>query len=161
MAFSKKHLVVRRSSIPNSGKGLFTKVNIPAGTRIIEYKGKISTWKEANHDDGRNGYIYYVNRNHVIDALPAKKELARYANDARGLSKRKGLKNNSDYIQDGLRVYIESKKEIPAGSEILVSYGKEYWDVIRYNTRLWKKEEKEKQQKKEHKKAKKKAKRSR
>lgn len=148
MSFSKKHLVVKKSSIPNSGKGLFTKTNIPKGTRIVEYKGKVTTWKEANHHDGRNGYIYYVNRNFVIDALPVKAELGRYANDAKGLSKIHGIRNNSDYVQDGTRVFIEAKKDIPAGSEILVSYGKEYWDVIKYNTKLWNQEEKEAAEKK-------------
>ena len=29
--------------------------------------------------------------------------------------------------------YVESIKKIPAGSEILVDYGKAYWDVIRQN----------------------------
>lgn len=144
MTLSKKQLVVKRSSLPSSGKGLFTKVRIPAGTRIVEYQGKITTWKEANHYDGQNGYIYYVTRNHVIDALPTKNALARYANDARGMSRKKGVTNNSDYVEYGRKVYIESKKDIPPGSEILVSYGKEYWDVIRFNTKLWKKEEKEK-----------------
>lgn len=161
MAFSKKHLVVKKSSIPDSGKGLFTKIDIPKGTRIIEYKGKVSTWKDANHDDGRNGYIYYVNRNFVIDALPSKQELARYANDANGLRKVQGIRNNSDYVQDGTRVFIEAKRDIPAGGEIFVSYGKEYWDVIKYNTKLWEQEAKEAAQKKSAKNGKAKKKSSR
>jgi SET domain-containing protein len=131
MALLEKQLVVKRSMIPGSGKGLFTKKFIPKGTRIVEYKGKISSWKNANHQDGANGYIYYVKRYHVIDALNYKSALARYANDARGMNKTTGISNNSDYVEDGLRVYIESKKDIPANSEILVGYGKEYWDVIK------------------------------
>ena len=131
MALFEKQLVVKRSVLPGSGNGLFTKKFIPKGTRIVEYKGKISSWKEANHMDGANGYIYYVKRYHVIDALGRKSALARYANDARGMSKVKGITNNSDYVEDGLKVYIQSKKDIPAGGEILVGYGKEYWDVIK------------------------------
>ena len=141
MTLSKKQLIVKRSTLPSSGKGLFTKVRIPAGTRIVEYLGKITTWKDANHQDGKNGYIYYISRNHVIDALPKKSAWARYANDASGMSRKKGITNNSDYVEHGRRVYIESKKEIPPGAEILVSYGKEYWDVIRFNTKLQEKEE--------------------
>jgi len=38
MALLEKQLVVKRSAIPNSGKGLFTKKFIPKGTRIVEYK---------------------------------------------------------------------------------------------------------------------------
>lgn len=136
MALLEKQLVVKRSTIPNSGKGLFTKKPIPKGTRIVEYKGKTSTWKEVNIDEGRNGYIYYISRNHVIDAMPYPKALGRYANDAKGLTRVKGISNNSQYVNDNMRVYIEAVKDIPAGGEILVQYGKEYWDVIRHNMKI-------------------------
>jgi SET domain-containing protein len=144
MALLRKQLYIKASTLPNAGKGLFTKKAIPKGTRIIEYTGKRSTWKEVKDDDGKNGYIFYINRNNVIDAKPAKKAYARYANDARGLVRVKGIVNNSDYVVDGLKAYIESKKDIPAGGEILVDYGKDYWKVIRENMKLSKTQEKEK-----------------
>lgn len=136
MALLEKQLVVKRSTLPGAGKGLFTKKAIPKGTKIVQYKGRITSWKEADHRDGGNGYIYYVKRYHVIDALPYPSALARYANDARGIQRIKGIVNNAEYVEDGLNVYIESKKDIPAGSEIFVGYGKEYWDVIRENIKL-------------------------
>lgn len=143
MALLEKYLYVKPSTIPNSGKGLFTKKFIPKGTKIVEYKGRRTAWKDVKDEDGKNGYIFFINRNNVIDALPWKSALARYANDARGLVKIKGLTNNADYIVDGTRAYIESKKDIPAGSEIFVDYGKDYWKVIRENIKLWKEEAKE------------------
>jgi SET domain-containing protein len=133
MALLEKDLVVKRSSIKGSGNGLFTKRFISKGTTIVEYKGKLSSWKEANHDEGKNAYIFYVNRNHAIDAGPYKKSLARFANDAVGFNRSKGLRNNSRYITVGKRAYIEAVKDIPAGSEIFVSYGKDYWNVLRNN----------------------------
>lgn len=136
MALLEKQLYIKKSTIPGSGKGLFTKKFIPKGTRIVEYKGKMTTWKEVNHDDGKNGYIYYIDRNHVIDARTYSKALGRYANDARGLQKVKGMTNNAVYTEENYKVFIEATRDIPAGSEILVSYGKEYWDVIRHNLRL-------------------------
>jgi len=136
MALLEKQLVVKHSTIPGSGKGLFTKKIIPKGARIVEYKGKITTWKEVKHNDGANGYIYYVTRNHVIDAHTYKKAMARYANDARGLQKIKGISNNAVYVHDKLRVFIEAAKDIPANSEILVAYGKEYWDAIKHNNEM-------------------------
>jgi SET domain-containing protein len=147
MALLEKQLYVKKSTIPGAGKGLFTKKPIPKGTRIVEYKGKRSTWKEVKDDDGKNGYIFYINKKHVIDALPTKKALARYANDARGMVRIKGIKNNSDYIVDGLKAYIESKKAIPAKGEVFVDYGKDYWKVIRDNIKELAKEAKEKQKK--------------
>lgn len=133
MALLENQLVVKRSTIPDSGKGLFTKKPIPKGSKIVEYKGRVSTWKDADHRDGANGYVYYVKRNYVLNALPYKTSLARYANDARGLRKIKGIINNAEYQEEGVRVFIVAKKDIPAKSEILVGYGKEYWDVIRDN----------------------------
>ncbi len=133
MALLEAFLVVKKSSIPGAGNGLFTTRAIPKGTRIAEYKGKHTTWKDVDHRNGTNMYIYYVNKNFVIDARTYTKALARYANDARGLTIIKGLSNNCHYVPDGTRVFIESLKNIPAGAELLVSYGKEYWDAIRYN----------------------------
>ena len=132
MALLEKHLEVKPSTIPGAGNGLFTRVAIEKGTRIVEYKGRITTWKEVEWDSD-NKYIYTINPKHVIDAQRTLKALARYANDAKGLTKVKGLNNNCVYVNDGLRAYIECVKPIPAGAEILVAYGKDYWDVIRQN----------------------------
>lgn len=140
-SIKKKDLFVKRSSLPDSGNGLFTRKAIPKGALIAEYRGIVSTWKEADHEDGDNGYIYYINRNRVIDARPYKKNLARYANDARGLTRQKSVVNNSEYSELGDRVFIKATKNIAAGSEILVGYGKEYWDVIRFNIKLQQKQE--------------------
>ena len=136
MALLENQLVIKRSTIPASGKGLFTKKEIPKGSKIVEYKGKVSSWKEADHRNGENGYVYYIKRDHVVDALPFKNALARYANDAKGLSRVKGINNNSEYVEEGRKVFIVSKKKIPKNGEILVGYGKEYWDVIKQNRQL-------------------------
>ena len=132
MALLENQLVVKASTLPGSGKGLFTRKFIPRGTRIVEYKGRMTTWNEVKND-ADNGYIYTIDNQHVIDAQNSVKTFGRYANDARGLVKIKGVTNNSTYVNDGNKVFIESIKDIPAGGEILVSYGKDYWDVIRQN----------------------------
>jgi len=131
-----KDLIVKRSGLAGSGKGLFTRINIPSGTVIAEYKGTVSSWKEADHADGKNKYILYISRNRVIDAKPHTDYLARYANDAQGTSKQKGIHNNSEYVEDNDKVFIVATKDIPAGGEILVSYGKGYWNAVHYNKRL-------------------------
>jgi hypothetical protein len=133
MAFMEKNLLVKKSTIPGAGKGLFTNKFIAKGRRIAEYKGKVSVWKEVDHHNGLNAYIYYVNRNHVIDASKNKSNLARYANDAKGCEKGSKLTNNCIYVIDGLRVFLEAKKDIEAKSELLAGYGKEYWVTLRKN----------------------------
>jgi SET domain-containing protein len=140
MALLEKHLIVHRSTLPYAGKGLFTKVFIAQGALIVEYKGKITTWKEIESNRNFNGYVYYINRNHVIDAKPCKKCIGRYANDAKGLTKLKSKRNNCCYTIINDRVFIKAIKNIKAGEELLVGYGKEYWDVIKYNYKLDQKE---------------------
>ena len=161
MPLLEKHLFVKESTIPGAGQGLFTDIDIPKGTKIIQYTGRVSTWTKADHQEGLNAYIYYMSDDHVIDASKRKKSLGRYANDARGMKKIKGLLNNSIYVEEGLKVYIESTKAIPAGGEILVSYGAEYWQVIKKNYEELEEEKKaaeEEMQAKEAKKKEKKAK---
>jgi len=136
MTIPESQLRIKTSTLPGAGKGLFTKVFIPKGTLIVEYRGTITTWKEVDHTEGENGYIYYIKRNYVIDARPHSDALARYANDARGLTRVKGITNNAEYTEKGLQVFIVARKDIPANSEILVTYGKEYWEAIRYNQKL-------------------------
>lgn len=142
MALLEKYLFVDDSTIPGAGKGLFTKVDIPKGTRIVEYKGRRTTWKEVKNDS-ENYYIYTINRNNVIDAGKTLSALARYANDAKGFNRVKGLSNNSVYVNDSNRAFIESVKDIPAGAEIFVDYTQDYWKVLKENKRREKREEKE------------------
>ena len=135
MAFLEKQLEIKESSIPGAGLGLFTKEFIKKGSRIVEYKGRIRTWKEVE-DHYDNFYIFFVTEDHVIDSKRYKSSFARYINDAQGFRKIKGLINNAEFVKDGLRVYVDAKKDIAAGSEIFVGYGKEYWQVLRKNQKI-------------------------
>jgi uncharacterized protein len=131
MALLEKFLFLKKSNLPNAGKGLFTKKEIPKGIRIVEYKGKLRKWKDVKHLDGHNVYLMYLSRNAVIDAQAATRSLARYANDANGFVKVEGLRNNSEYVSEGKRCYIESIRSIKKGEEILAGYGKGFWPLQR------------------------------
>jgi len=130
MALLEKWLTVKESQIPDSGKGLFTTIPISKGQRIVEYKGRLVKWKDVKYEDGHNGYLMYITSQAVIDARPSKSK-GRFANDARGTSRTKGLVNNSEYVSEGTRCFIEATRHIKAGEEILVGYGKEYWSLIK------------------------------
>lgn len=133
MALLEKNLYIKKSNISKAGKGLFTRQFIAKGTVIVEYKGRITTWKEALNGKVFNGYVFYINRLHVIDCMTYKKALARFANDANGTHQIENLKNNSNFIIQQNKVYIQAAKDICAGEEILVSYGRDYWKVIAEN----------------------------
>ena len=145
MALLEKNLYTKKSTLPNAGKGLFTKVAIAKGTRICEYKGRMTDWKDVKEDEGENGYIFFISNKTVIDALKSIKTFGRYANDAAGFAKVKGLTNNAEYTVEGKRCFIDAKKDIPAKSEVFVSYGKEYWQVMRDNWKIEKDAQKEKE----------------
>ena len=131
MAYFEKSLFLKRSSLPNAGKGLFTKSDIPKKEIIVEYKGSVHKWKDIKHEDGHNGYLFKVNNNVVLNALKYKKSFARYANDARGFTKILGLRNNAEYLVKKDKVYVISIRKIHKGEEILVPYGKKYWDLMK------------------------------
>lgn len=131
MPYLEKNLVIKRSKIPGAGMGLFTKVAIQKDTRIVEYKGRIEKWSKVKHEDGYNGYLLQVNQRIAINALPYKKAMGRFANDALGLHRITGLANNAEYILEGNRCFIHAKRDIQKGEEILVSYGREYWTLIK------------------------------
>ncbi|HUC80898.1 MAG TPA: SET domain-containing protein-lysine N-methyltransferase [Flavisolibacter sp.] len=135
MALLEKELEIKDSGIPGAGKGLFTNVFIPKGTRIVEYKGSVTTW-DAVRNDATNAYIYFLKPNYVIDARDHPKSLARYVNDAQGLVRSKERWNNAKFTPDGLRVFVEATKDIQPGEEIFVSYGKKYWDTVRKNMEI-------------------------
>jgi uncharacterized protein len=137
MALLDKHLYIKKSSLPGAGKGLFTKLLIPKGMRITEYKGERVTWKEVERmTDDRNGYVFYFSKKYCIDAWKTKKGVAHFANDANGIVRIERVKNNAEYVTEKGRCYIEATRNIQPGSEVLVGYGGDYWRAIRYNVRF-------------------------
>jgi SET domain-containing protein len=142
-------LFIKKSTLPGSGKGLFTKGPIKKGQVVIEYKGEVIPWSEClkREEKGKGGYFMYVSSKNCIDARPTKQHMARYANDAKGYSKVEGMKNNSFYEMRGKRVFIVARKSIPADAEIFVGYGKEYWDTLKAEIRKANNKEKPKKKK--------------
>jgi uncharacterized protein len=135
MSAGLNRLYVDNSSIPSAGKGLFTSGDIAKGELVIEYTGDITTWEEVRHD-ANNLYIYFVNDDHVINAKEHPEAIARYANDAHGLIRVPGLHNNSRFVKIDGKIFIKATKLIRAGSEILVEYGKSYWETVRNNREI-------------------------
>ena len=133
-----KDLIVKKSTIPGTKKGLYTKRDIKKGERIVEYLGEIVTEAELNRRAEKDmyGYAFYISKKKCIDAYFTPKELARYANDAKGLKKVKGVHNNCSYVVYRNTCWIVAEKNIKAGSELFVSYGAEYWRDIRDNIKL-------------------------
>lgn len=95
----------------------------------MEYKGRLRLWREVKHEDATNPYLMRVSRTHAIDSKRTLSSLGRYANDGSGITRIAGVKNNAEFLSYGNRCYIEAIRSIPAGAEILVGYGREFWKV--------------------------------
>ncbi len=126
-------LIVKKSKLPGAGKGLFTTKAIKKDSKIIEYRGEIIGYNEYRRR-ARNKvdqYLFFLRSDLCIDAMHTPQYKARYANDAAGIVRVKGLKNNSDYIIFGDRCYIVASRNIMAGEEVFVNYTKSYWQYMR------------------------------
>ncbi|OYU97327.1 MAG: SET domain-containing protein-lysine N-methyltransferase [Bacteroidetes bacterium B1(2017)] len=130
-------LEIKKSGIPNAGKGLFAKALFKRGDRVIEYTGEEITWaqcKKRNEElDGVGAYYFYVSNRKCIDAQHRPDSLARYANDASGIVRIPGIRNNARFEVIKGKPYIIASRNIKPGDEVFVSYGKEYWDAMREN----------------------------
>jgi SET domain-containing protein len=108
---------VRQSKI--QGKGAFAIRNIKKGTRLIEYLGQRISWRTADkrYDDEKMGrhhtFLFTVDDKTVIDA-------AVNGNDARFLNH--SCDGNCEAITDRKRIFIDARKSIKAGEELLYDY---------------------------------------
>lgn len=118
------YIDIKESKIPGSGKGAFANCDIPAGTTMGEYLGKI--YKGSDMDKATGSYLFSVRKNgkeeKIIDGKFKKYgSWVRYIN-----SPQTPNGGNAFFYQHGGRIYIKSSKLIPAGQEIYAHYGEEY-----------------------------------
>lgn len=130
-----KHLVeIRPSSIPDAGLGLFAIADIPKDTIIDIYHGTRLTKKEYMENPRINDmYIMEINKNLYIDSSEDKCIVA-FTNDARGLNRTPGVRNNCyfELAPDKKNMYMKTSKNIKAGSELFTFYGDSYWRTVKY-----------------------------
>ena len=126
-------LQVKKSTLPGAGKGLFTTKTIRKDSKIIEYRGEIIGYNEYRRRSRReeDQYLFFVRQDLSIDAMHTPQYKARYANDAAGIIRVKGIRNNSDYVIFGDKCFIVASRDIKAGEEIFVNYTRSYWDYMR------------------------------
>lgn len=102
------------------GKGVFALINIPKGEVIIEYKGDVITWQEAqdrhphNPLEPNHTFYFHINEEHVIDG-GVNGNSARWINHS--------CNPNCEADEIGEHVFIKSIKNIKAGDELNYDYG--------------------------------------
>jgi hypothetical protein len=106
--------VVFRSS-PIHGVGGFARVDIPMGTRILEYNGERITKKESlTRCEGNNEYIFALDNEYDLDGN-AGWNPARFLNHS--------CAPNCEAILDGGRIWVVGIRNITAGEELTFNYG--------------------------------------
>lgn len=116
---------VRRS--PIHGNGVFANRDIPAGTEIIRYRGRLLTHEEAdqryggNVDEGHT-YLFTLNEHYVIDGNDN-------GNSARWINHSCDPNCQAVTVEDARerperdRIVIEALRDISAGEELSFDYG--------------------------------------
>jgi uncharacterized protein len=138
-------LLVKKSTIPGAGYGLFTKEPIKRGRTITEYGGKVIGHKEATEllKQGKDTHLrsiatmFQALDGRITDEFP----LTYYEeNNLLGSFANSSPEPNAKYFVPRHRVgkihpyggvamhavYITALRDIAAGEEIFVNYGKSY-----------------------------------
>jgi uncharacterized protein len=112
---ARRRFVVRNSGI--HGKGVFATMHIPAGTRLIEYKGERLTEAQVDkryaNDDNPHTFLFALDDGMVIDATNG-------GNSARWINH--SCAPNCEAVDDDNRIYIETLRAIRPGEELSYNY---------------------------------------
>lgn len=114
-----KPLAYEVKQSPIHGNGVFARRHIPAGERIIEYKGERITWDEATERAHRRGgpvnhtFYFSLHDGRVIDGGSRGNE-ARFINHS-------CEPNCEAYEEDG-RIFIHALRDIERGEELNYNY---------------------------------------
>lgn len=131
--YNRDSVEIKTSIIEGAGLGLFAKKDIPKGTIIDAYYGRRIGLKEYYEiSDYRSAYIMTINDNEFIEA-GEEKNFVSYINDACGLTRNTGIRNNCkfDLDQSGKEMLLITTRNIKAGSELFCPYGKSYWNAVK------------------------------
>jgi uncharacterized protein len=113
---------MRRIAVRTSlghGRGVFASAPIKVGELIIEYKGKLVSWKEAQRRHERSTapdghtFLFDLDDGQVIDG-------AQGGNSARWINH--SCEPNAEAEQVDTRVFFYALREISVGTELFIDY---------------------------------------
>lgn len=110
-------LVMRRSAI--QGRGVYARVDIPCGTRLIEYTGERISNAEADRRDDEerkkrhHTFLFILNSRTVIDARYGG-NISKYINHS--------CEPNCEARFEGAQIWVYAIRDITAGEEVAYDY---------------------------------------
>ncbi len=122
------YLYVAESLLPQAGKGLYTAIRIYAGEIVAVFEGELLSDDDADlrRKANEDGYFIQLLNGKIMDSMHTHC-LAKYANDAAGSPMLKVRNNAVIALNEQQQICIVATKNIRAGEEVYVSYGKAYW----------------------------------
>jgi uncharacterized protein len=114
----KKRYAVRKSGI--HGRGVFALTTLPKGARIIEYRGRRTSWDEAmargdsDPNDPAHTFLFGLDDGRVIDARLGG-NAARWINHSCD-------PNCEAFEDDAARIFVEARRTIRPGEELTYDY---------------------------------------
>jgi hypothetical protein len=140
-----RYFEVKPSQIKEAGKGLYTKYPITMDDPHVMYYTGVTLTKEQLDEIYKEDVAPYALQLHAdayIDAMDENKSnLARYINDPLNSK----FHANVKFVPVGAKntVRLVATEYIPAGSELFVKYGREYWSIYRQTNKKKKQTETE------------------
>ena len=117
---------VKKSKIPNAGKGLFAKKNMPRGEHVALYFGVMVHRSQVDGDYYVSDYfLEEPSSDWIIDAADPKSCLGRYSNDSLSLEQTNAV---FGFYKKPYSGYLKLTKSVRKGDEIYTSYGPVYWE---------------------------------
>ncbi len=114
----RRRIEVRASGV--HGKGVFALVPIEKGDLVIEYRGEVITWKQAEkrhpHDPDNPFHTFYfhVDDKHVIDGKV-------HGNEAKWINHSCAPNCEADEVKG--RIFVKALRRIKVGEELNYDYG--------------------------------------
>lgn len=125
MTASKRRLDVRNS--PIHGRGIFAAMDLPAGSKLIRYRGQVITHAQADrlYDDSLDTghtFLFTLNDKYLIDANVGGNS-ARWINHSCDPNCEASIHVNIDGKEREDQVWIETLKPVKKGEELTYNYG--------------------------------------
>ncbi len=122
------YLFIQLSQLPNSGRGLFTAIDIYKDEIISIFKGEVLSHSEAEIRIRNGADTYFMNLlNGTILDCKNTDCFAKFANDANGFLKSHFKNNAKITLDENQNVCLIAIRKIKSGEEIFCDYGKKYW----------------------------------
>jgi hypothetical protein len=121
-------LQIRPSEIQGAGSGLFARRAIPARTVLGDYQGRYITSRQHVYELPDDRYVFVLSQ---PDRRPLwidgnrRANYLRFVNGCKTRAQEQGV--NVEVFQYAGKLRFRTSRAIPAGTELILDYGPEYW----------------------------------